>query len=69
VAGVDRYTVPIRVLYAKQMIGYMTAIAMGRRGFDLSGDLHIESDPLLGMINPLGDLLAFTVLVTAGTAI
>ena len=51
------------------MIGYMTAIAMGRRGFDLSGDLHIESDPLLGMINPLGDLLAFTVLVTAGTAI
>jgi hypothetical protein len=51
---------------AMVVLGYMTAIAMGRRGLDLSGDLHIESDPLLGMINPLGDLLAFTVLVTAG---
>lgn len=46
--------------------GYMTAVAMGRRGFDLSGDLHIAGDPLLGIVNPLGDMLTFTILVTAG---
>jgi hypothetical protein len=34
----------------------MTAIVMARCGFDLSGDLHIEADPLLGLVNPLGDL-------------
>jgi hypothetical protein len=48
------------------VLGYVTAITMARRGFDLSGDLHIEADPLLGMVNPLGDLVPFGVLVAAG---
>ena len=48
------------------VLGYMTAVAMARRGFDLSGDLHIESDPLLGLVNPLGDLAIFGILVAAG---
>jgi hypothetical protein len=48
------------------VLGYMTAITMARRGFDLSGDLHIEADPLLGMVNPLGDLVPFGILVAAG---
>ena len=48
------------------VLGYMTAITMARRGFDLSGDLHIEEDPLLGLVNPLGDLFTFAVLVAAG---
>src|SRR5689334_8745775 len=26
-------------------LGYMTAIAMGRRGFELSGDIHVKGDP------------------------
>jgi hypothetical protein len=46
--------------------GYLVAITMARRGYDLSGDLHIEADPLFGIINPLGDIAAFAVLVTAG---
>ena len=48
------------------VLGYVTAITMARRGFDLSGDLHIEADPLLGMVNPLGDLVPFGILVVAG---
>jgi len=48
------------------VLGYMTAIAMARRGYDLSGDLHIEADPLLGLVNPLGDLVTFGILVAAG---
>jgi hypothetical protein len=46
--------------------GYSTAITMARRGYDLSGDLHIESDPLLGLVNPLGDIAAFGLLIVAG---
>jgi hypothetical protein len=55
-------------LLAASMIisGYFVAVTMGRRGYDLSGDLHIENDPLLGIVNPLGDIAAFAVLVTAG---
>lgn len=45
--------------------GYFVAITMARRGYDLSGDLHIESDPALGLINPLGDIAAFGLLVAA----
>jgi len=41
-------------------------IAMARRGFDLSGDLHIEADPLLGLVNPLGDLVTFGAMPAAG---
>ena len=48
------------------VLGYATAITMARRGFDLSGDLHIEADPLLGLVNPFGDLLLFGILVAAG---
>ncbi|HKW65018.1 MAG TPA: hypothetical protein VJN89_20855, partial [Candidatus Acidoferrum sp.] len=48
------------------VLGYMTTVTMGRRGFDLSGDLHIDSDPLLGMVNPLGDLVPFGILLAAG---
>jgi hypothetical protein len=48
------------------VLGYMTAIAMARRGFDSSGDLHIEADPLLGLVNPLGNLVTFGILVAAG---
>jgi hypothetical protein len=46
--------------------GYVAAITMARRGFDLSGDLHIEADPLLRLVNPLGDLLLFAILLAAG---
>ena len=56
------------VLLAPVMIvlGYMVAITMARRGFDLSGDLHIEADPLVGLVNPLGDLFTFGILIAAG---
>jgi hypothetical protein len=32
----------------------------------LSGDLKIQADPLLGLVNPLGDLVTFGILVAAG---
>ena len=41
------------------MLGYFSAIAMTRRGFDLSGDLNIKSNPLFQLIFPLGDLVVF----------
>jgi hypothetical protein len=40
--------------------------AMARRGFDLSGDLHIEADPLRALVNPLGDLATFGTMAAAG---
>lgn len=43
------------------LIGYLTATAAAGRGFDLSG----RSDPIGFMIFPLGDLLAFAILVSA----
>ena len=49
-------------------LGYGTSISMVRRGFDLSGDLRIDHDPASGVIFPLGDLLLFTMLVTAAIA-
>ena len=49
-------------------LGYMAAITMARRGFDLSGDLHIETDPLRGLVNPLSDLLTFGTMAAAGYA-
>jgi hypothetical protein len=42
-----------------------TAMATGRRGFDLSGDLNVEADPLAYLVCPLGDLLSFAVFVAA----
>ena len=58
---------PLGALLAAAMIvlGYASAIAMGRRGFDLSGDLGVAADPLTFLVLPLGDLAAFTVLVGA----
>jgi len=35
--------------------GYETTIELTRRGFDLSGDLHLR-DPLMNAVFPLGDL-------------
>ncbi|MDO1451408.1 hypothetical protein Q0590_34350 [Rhodocytophaga aerolata] len=44
--------------------GYITAIAMARRGYDLSGDLiRGKGDPLELLVFQLGDLLSFTILV------
>lgn len=44
--------------------GYITAISMARRGFDLSGDMiHGNGDPLELLVFQLGDLLSFSILV------
>jgi hypothetical protein len=44
--------------------GYTTAVAMARRGYDLSGDLiQATSDPLALLVFQLGDLVSFSVLV------
>jgi hypothetical protein len=44
--------------------GYITAIAMARRGYDLSGDLiQDNSDPLGQLVFQLGDILSFSILV------
>ena len=48
--------------------GYFTATAMARRGFDLSGDLQAEKDPLGLLVFQLGDLLSFGILVGFGIA-
>lgn len=50
-------------------LGFASTIAMGRRGFDLSGDLKIRSDPLFQMVFPLGDLVTFAVFISAGFAL
>jgi hypothetical protein len=47
------------------VVGYATAIATGRRGFDLSGDLNVAADPLAYLVFPLGDLVSFAVFVMA----
>lgn len=47
-------------------LGYQTTIAMGRRGYDLSGDLvGVRSDPLAAMAFPLLDTSMFAVLFLA----
>ena len=48
--------------------GYATTVAMGRRGYDLSGDLTggPNADPLGLMVFQLGDLVSFAVLISAG---
>src|ERR1041384_2968432 len=45
------------------IVGYLTTISMVRRGFDLSGDLHIEGDAFGQAVFPLGDLVIFGSLV------
>ncbi|HUS36396.1 MAG TPA: hypothetical protein VM680_13680 [Verrucomicrobiae bacterium] len=44
------------------VVGYLTAIAGARRGFDLNG----KNDPLAYAVFPLGDLVSFAVLVGVG---
>jgi len=39
---------------------------MARRGFDLSGDLNAQRDPLALLVFPLGDLVTFALLLAAG---
>ena len=48
--------------------GYSTAIAMARRGFDLSGDLNAAADPMMPLVFMLGDLVSFALLVGLGVA-
>jgi uncharacterized membrane protein YozB (DUF420 family) len=53
-------------LFAVLMVlsGYITAIAMARRGYDLSGDLiQGNNDPLELLVFQLGDILSFSILV------
>lgn len=47
------------------VVGYQTTIAMGRRGYDLSGDVAARSDPLAAMAFPLLDLFMFAALFLA----
>jgi uncharacterized membrane protein YozB (DUF420 family) len=49
------------------VLGYTTCIAMARRGFDLSGDLDAEADPLgPQFLFPLSNLAEFGTLLAAG---
>ena len=45
--------------------GYATTIAQGRRGFALWWDPDLKFDSLAELVHPLGDLLTFSLLVTA----
>lgn len=47
------------------VLGYRTTVAMGRRGYDLSGDIGSRSDPLAAMAFPLLDIFMFAVLFLA----
>ena len=49
-------------------LAYTTIVAMVRRGFDLSGDLRIDHDPLYESIFPFSNVLIFSVLVIAALA-
>lgn len=47
---------------AMVVLGYQVTIEMAQRGFDLSGDLGIRSDPLAAIAFPLLDIAMFAVL-------
>lgn len=49
-------------------LGFAATASMVRRGFDLSGDLRIDHDPLYESIFPFGDLLVFCGLAVAALA-
>jgi hypothetical protein len=55
-------------LLAVSMIvsGYLTSLAMARRGFDLSGDANAQADPFFKLVFSLGDLVIFGTLLLAG---
>lgn len=56
-----------RLAVALVVLGYTTCIAMARRGFDLSGDLNAEADPLgPQFLFPLSNLAEFSTLLAAG---
>jgi hypothetical protein len=59
--------VGVSLAIAFVITGYLVAIAQTRRGFDLSGDLHVSDGPLSALVFPLGDLLSFSVLVALAT--
>lgn len=56
----------IGLAIAMLVTGYSAVIEQTRRGFELSGDLNIKSNPVGEAVFPLGDLLTFAILVTAG---
>ena len=47
-------------------LGYVATVGMVRRGFDLSGDQHIDADPLYYSVFSFGSLTLFAVLAIAG---
>ena len=64
--GIHRRLGYLGALLAVLMVlsGYITAISMARRGFDLSGDLiQGTGDPLELLVFQIGDLLSFSILV------
>jgi uncharacterized membrane protein YozB (DUF420 family) len=46
-------------------VGYVATIAQGRRGYALWSDPDVKTDALAELVHPLGDLLSFSILVTA----
>jgi uncharacterized membrane protein YfcA len=46
-------------------MGYVTTIEQGRRGFALWWDPALKIDAVADLVHPLGDLLSFTILVSA----
>lgn len=49
-------------------LAYAASVSMVRRGFDLSGDLRIDHDPLYESIFPFVDITMFSVLVIVALA-
>jgi hypothetical protein len=56
------------VLILMVSLAYATTAAMVRRGFDLSGDLRIDHDPVYESVFPFCNILIFSVLVIAALA-
>ncbi len=58
-------TASIALAGGMALLGYAVTIAMGRRGFDLSGDIAAQQDPLAAMGFPLLDVVLFLSLFAA----
>ncbi|MGB6194133.1 MAG: hypothetical protein WBF42_16830 [Terracidiphilus sp.] len=56
-------SIPLAALVV--VYGYQVTITMGRRGYDMSGDLFAQADPLAAMGFPLLDVLLFLLLFAA----
>ena len=63
IGGLDGFGAPLAI--AVVVVGYVTTIAQGRRGFALWWDPALKTDALAELVHPLGDLLSFSVLVIA----